>query len=353
VGVYTRNDSPYYWLLLERPHLKPLREPTRTRVDAPTPAQRSDNKRLAEQIYHDRMHALARTDAGLTGPRPAIGFSAFADWYQANVSSHKRGKDREAEMLKRLRTDFGSTPLAELTKARTLEWRTARAAKVSAATVNRELDLLKHLLAQAVPKYLAESPIAGLPRLHQRKTEPAILTPAQEARLLKQLEPADRAIFVAALDTLMRMGDILALQREQDHGKFLTVLNPKTGESYQVPVSKRLRRALDRVPKAGPFYFPHRRKAENPRDYRSGLKQLLERACAACRPPITFGRKIGGLTFHALRHTGASRMVAAGVDLRTVQEIGGWTSLRQLSRYAHPTDQAKRRAVEAVGRTRP
>lgn len=349
MGVYARADSPYYWLYLERPAgLRGLKEVTRIRVDAPTQTQRTDARKLAEQTYHDRMHALARADTGLTGPKPAISFSAFADWYQANLSAHKAGRDREGEILTLLRTAFGLTPIAEVTREAVIEWRTSRAAKVSASTVNRELDLLKHVLVSAVPKYLEASPIAGLPRLRQRNAEPAILKPTQETRLLEQFEPADRAIFVTALDTLMRLSDILALRREQDHKTFLTVLNPKTGGSYRVPVSKRLRQALDQVPKRGPFFFPHRRKAENPRDYRSGLKQLLERACKACRPRIRYGRKVGGITFHALRHTGASRMVAAGVDLRTVQEIGGWSSLRQLARYSHPTDAAKRRAVESV-----
>jgi site-specific recombinase XerD len=56
-----------------------------------------------------------------------------------------------------------------------------------------------------------------------------------------------------------------------------------------------------------------------------------------------------GLTFHGLRHTGASRLVEAGVDLRTVQAIGGWKSLTQLTRYAHPTADHVRAAVETIG----
>ena len=41
-------------------------------------------------------------------------------------------------------------------------------------------------------------------------------------------------------------------------------------------------------------------------------------------------------------------MVASGASLRAVQEIGGWTSLRMLERYAHPSDAEKRRAVDLV-----
>ena len=61
-------------------------------------------------------------------------------------------------------------------------------------------------------------------------------------------------------------------------------------------------------------------------------------------------RKIGlpAVTHHVLRHTGASAMVAAGVSLRVVQEIGGWTSLRMLERYAHPSGEEMQRAVRVL-----
>jgi integrase len=211
---------------------------------------------------------------------------------------------------------------------------------------------LKHLLATAVPDYLDASPIAKLPRLRITSTEAHVLTVAEERRLLKALEhrPADRALVIAPLDTLMRLGDLLWLKWAQDHGTFWTVLNPKTGKPYQVPVSRRLREALKGVPRRGEYIFWHRRQAEHERDWRRAVGHMLERAGKAARPRIRIGRGREGLTFHALRHTGTTRMVAAGVDLRTIQELGGWSSLRQLVRYAHPTTAAKRAAVEAVGR---
>jgi site-specific recombinase XerD len=38
-------------------------------------------------------------------------------------------------------------------------------------------------------------------------------------------------------------------------------------------------------------------------------------------------------------------MVAAGVSLRAVQTIGGWSSLRMVERYAHVDDAELARAV--------
>jgi len=39
-------------------------------------------------------------------------------------------------------------------------------------------------------------------------------------------------------------------------------------------------------------------------------------------------------TWHCLRHSWATRLVRAGVDLKTVQELGGWKSITTVARYA-------------------
>ena len=45
--------------------------------------------------------------------------------------------------------------------------------------------------------------------------------------------------------------------------------------------------------------------------------------------------ELADVTPHVLRHTFASRLAMAGVDLRTIQELGGWRSLEMVERYAH------------------
>ena len=54
------------------------------------------------------------------------------------------------------------------------------------------------------------------------------------------------------------------------------------------------------------------------------------------------------MTPHALRHTFAGRLVMAGVNLRAVQELGGWSSPDLVQRYAHLNDAHKAEAVERI-----
>jgi len=58
--------------------------------------------------------------------------------------------------------------------------------------------------------------------------------------------------------------------------------------------------------------------------------------------------KLAGVTRHVLRHTFTSRLVMAGVDLRTVQELGGWKTLAMVQRYAHLAKSHKTQALEKL-----
>lgn len=371
MGVYTRRDSPWFWLYLERPDGRGLKERTKITVAAPTAAERKRQRELAEDAYRVRMGQLARGTYELPGARPAITFAAYADWYEAHITTHQAGAVREREILKQLRAAFAGRTLAEITKDLVREWMTTRSQvrvrvvdghkvkrQIAPATVNRELDLLKSMLREACPTYLAASPIAGLRRLKGKTGDGTatgdddirVLSPDEEARLLAVLRDAgDRALVVAAIDTLARLGSLLSLTWRDDKTTHLVFRKSKNSTTYKVPVSTRLRTALEAVRGRDPVHvFGHRRTAGQARDWRTIVGNMLERACA--RADVPFGRKAGGITFHSFRHTGASRMIAAGVDIRTVQELGGWSDIRLLMRYLHPTTDAKRRAVELVSK---
>ena len=57
-----------------------------------------------------------------------------------------------------------------------------------------------------------------------------------------------------------------------------------------------------------------------------------------------------GYTWHCNRHTFASRLVMAGVDLLRVQRLGGWRTVGMVTRYAHLAPDHLRAAVERLSR---
>ena len=70
------------------------------------------------------------------------------------------------------------------------------------------------------------------------------------------------------------------------------------------------------------------------------LKAGLSRACRKAA--------VSGVSWHTLRHTFASRLVNRGVDIVTVKELLGHSSVTVTMRYAHTNIEAKRAAVEAL-----
>jgi integrase len=58
--------------------------------------------------------------------------------------------------------------------------------------------------------------------------------------------------------------------------------------------------------------------------------------------------QLDGYTWHANRHTWASRLTMAGVDPRTIMALGGWSNMGMLARYSHLTPGHLQAAVEKL-----
>jgi integrase len=323
MGAYIRPDSPVWWLFLETTH-----ERTRTEIRVgTTTTQRRDSRKLAEDLYHQRMNQLAARLYRLPNAQPAIRFDKYAATYAIDVIALRKGADRERELLKALVANMGEELLTAIDADRVRVYVRARRQTVSAATVNREVDLLKGMLRDAVPKYLPASPIVGFKRLPVITPKRRLMTADEERRLLAACEDAeDRAILILGVDTLLRLGDLLDLKRADRAGLWLYIADPKSGIAFDVALSPRAARALDAIDHDAAYYFAKFRKAEKPRNWRGAVRKRLKYLCRHATPAIPYGKAENGLTFHwATRRTGATRMlIQKRVPVPVVQRHGNW-----------------------------
>lgn len=357
MGVYTRPDSKYFWMAIEQPDgTLADRQSTKIPCKGLTPDQYKTNRTLANQLYLKRATTISAEGHGLMPKaRARITFAAYADWYETNVIGDD---ERELDILQHLRRGFHAAHVDEIDRPATTEYMTRRrTAGASANTVNREVDLLKAMIRDAAPKYIAASPLVGMKRLKVIPPRRHYMTEAEEDQIVRVLE-AERddvglALLYLGVDSLIRLGDLLDFQRADDRkrsGWIQAPKDPRQPEPYTFPISRRARRALDRIPDDGPYYFARFRVAKKERDWRGAVRQWLERVCVTAG--VRYGRRTGGVTWHwATRRTGASRMIRRKVDLGTVQDVGHWKDPEVvLEIYRESFSEEAARAVEVPGR---
>lgn len=170
------------------------------------------------------------------------------------------------------------------------------------------------------------------------------LSAAEEVRLrtyLGETCPEHLPELGLALNTGMRLGEMYSLTWENVNSarRVLTIPRSKNGEMRHIP--------LNRAALAELALLRKRCKGAG-----NVVRDLKGRALASPRfwfEPAISKTKIRSFTWHCLRHTFASRLVMAGIDLRTVQELMGHKSIQMTIRYAHLAPKHTLAAVEVLG----
>ena len=221
-------------------------------------------------------------------------------------------------------------------------WKTTRAKQVRKSTVNRELNIVRGCFSRAVEwERVARSPMATVKPFRVENTRLRVLSP-DEINMVLTEAPQDLALMArVTLEGLLRVSEVLSLMRSDIQRDYLVVAHTKNNKVRKVPISSDLRRALLARTHQSGYVFGETRYQGHPAT-QSTVTQAFRRVMARLG--------IANASHHTLRHTGASSMLADGISVRVVQEIGGWRSLRMLERYTHPTDAETRRAVESASR---
>ncbi len=340
MSLYEKSDSPFWWMLLEGTERR--RESTGIRRDAPTSEKRLLARAQAEEVYHARMVQLARQRVGLPVSTGAT-FATVSAWYETHHTARHRSAPRERVILATLRSHFSALTLPEIRPARWKEYETARLNDgVSISTIGRELAVMKAILNAAVGEHVEVNPLAHVKRKTARIAPKRTMTHADEVKLLTELGDDEiRDLYLVGVGTLLRQMNLVMLRRHEHHGARL-VIDTKTGP-HQVPLTgptvlqTRAAKVLQaRMPKTpGGYFFPTWQSRFHPnRDSGNAWFLKIVRR-AALRAGLPWGLKDHGFVWHTLtRASGATRMLTEhGQSIRTVQIIGGWRSLDQMSGY--------------------
>lgn len=266
-------------------------------------------------------------------------FAGHADEFLELYSKqNKRSWRRDETSLSHLKSFFAGMDLTEINAQRVEQYKAKRKADgVSDRTVNLELACLKTMLSKAVDwDKLTVNPASKVKKFREAPARERILDAAEARRLVEYAGPGLRPVLVIALNTGMRRGEILGLRwQDADTVKgFILISDSKSGKSRKVPMNAAVLEALSGFRQVGDYVF------QNGSTHVQDVKTAFHGACDRAG--------IKGLRFHDLRHTAASRMVEAGIDLVTVSKILGHSSIQMTMRYAHPTPENMRRAVERL-----
>ncbi len=250
-------------------------------------------------------------------------------------------------MLAKLAVFLGSErQVKEIYPADIEGFKLRRRKDVSGSTVNRELALLKRMFNLAIDwdLYLGSNPVRKVKFFQEINLGFRVLTTQEETKFLASATPYIQDIAIFALNTGLRIGEILTLtwERVDLEKNLLNVFAHKTHKIRPVPVNTEARRILEfwAMGKRNEFVFYNHETGNPFVDLKAGF-------ALACRKA-----GIEGVTWHTLRHTFASRLLERGADIVTVQQLLGHSTVTVTMRYTHTNLDSKRSAVaklESIG----
>ena len=141
---------------------------------------------------------------------------------------------------------------------------------------------------------------------------------SDELELMSKALPAEmQRLLIVLVDTGMRLSEALRIDPSKDvDSGYIRVWENKADHPRSIPMTSRVAQLLS---EHGGFTLG---------------KDEVERLWSKARKDVGLDHD-KEFVLHALRHTTASRLVAAGQDLRRVQEFMGHKSIQTTLRYAH------------------
>jgi integrase len=318
--------------------------------------------------------------------------SFLTETYEPWMKATFRGSAAQVVRIRAAFRELLDLKLSDFTTARIDRWRAVRrnchpslegsskrkTREVSRSTVNRDVSALRAALARAVEwgtlsamplgkikrsaedenavvRYLSDDEEAGLRAALSARDETR-RTARESANVWRRERGYDEwpaygtytdhvtPLVLLAVNTGLRRGELLKLRwREVDlQRRILTVRGEgaKTGQTRHVPLNSEAIQVMKAwrpiALEAQWCVFGGSESSKPLVAIKKGWATVLKAA------------KVRSFRFHDLRHTFASKLAMAGVDLNTVRELLGHRSIAMTLRYAHLAPEHKAAAVETL-----
>jgi integrase len=282
-------------------------------------------------------------------PRRSVLFEEIASDALVYSKEHKASYPGDKSTVAKLLPVFGKVPIEDITPQAIKSYLDTRD-DLTKTTINRYRGTLSMIFQEAIRHGKAKVNPARLVRLHREDNgRVRFITYAEEAvirGIIRQRCPTHEPELTLALETGMRRGELYSLEwdRVDLERRQLILLKTKNGTTRVVILTAAAVCALEEL--------RMRRRSDSPKVCltRYGEPMVSPRAWfelvmleAVKKQPL-----LQDVTWHIFRHTYISRLVMAGVDLRTVQELAGHKDIKMTTRYAHLAPAHKLAAVDRL-----
>jgi len=264
------------------------------------------------------------------------------------INKQKRSIRDDQRHLRDFNKVFGNLKLSQINSRDIDEYKNKRLNEVKPASVNRELSTLRHLfnVAKRWKQFFGENPVAEAGLLPVNNQVERILTNEEEEILLKVSPNYLKNIIICALNTAMRIGEIITLKWDNINFDSNTItieqINSKNKKTQKIPINSKLRKLfLELKLRSSICEYVFLNSDNRPYKKPDSLNNVYRNALNKCG--------IEGLRFHDLRHTAATRMIENGASIVAVNKILRHADLRTTMRYMHP-DNSLVDAVETLAK---
>ncbi len=278
----------------------------------------------------------------------------FLNEYLAHSKTNKAPNTYRLEkgIAKTIRSHFGNILLTTIDNRGLDTYKASRVNKgLKPSSINREIMAIKYMLRKAYDwKYIEHIPNIKLLKIPNRPVQ--FLSVDEIDSLINHSSIWLKPIIMVLRNTGMRIGELLNLRfNDIDLARgYITVRSPKTNNYRIVPINNELSTLLHWLTNnyIAPKGLTVKPRSNLHKEYLfchsdgtriKSIKTSFNKAC-----------KRAGIkaTVHMLRHSFASYLVMNGVDLVSVKELLGHTSINTTMIYSHISNEHKNNSVSRL-----